>query len=146
MNMCRCIDKCGIQAHDLGMPKPGFSHLSKSVEDYLKVIWLNSRAGAVATSTVAAALGVSDASVSGMLGKLSELALVRYTRYHGAALTPSGERAARCASAQRSSSAAERVHNACSLRAVCADFAACQQDFRHRMATECCLVRRVSGS
>lgn len=94
MNMCRCIDKCGIQAHDLGMPKPGFSHLSKSVEDYLKVIWLNSPAGAVATGTVAAALGVSDASVSGMLGKLSKLGLVRYTRYHGAQLTASGKRAA----------------------------------------------------
>lgn len=76
------------------MPKFRSSHLSQSVEDYLKIIWLNTREGLVTTSTVAASLGVSDASVSGMLGKLSVLELVSYTRYHGAQLTASGERAA----------------------------------------------------
>lgn len=68
--------------------------LSQSVEDYLKVIWLNTREGPAATSTVAASLGVSDASVSSMLAKLTDLGLVSYTRYHGAQLTPSGEQAA----------------------------------------------------
>ena len=94
MNMCRYVDKRPYPTHDLGMPKHGFSQLSQSVEDYLKIIWLNTREGPVATSTVAAALGVSDASVSGMLGKLSEQGLVRYTPYHGAQLTEGGERAA----------------------------------------------------
>ncbi len=69
-------------------------HLSQSVEDYLKVIWLNTREGPAATSTVAASLGVSDASVSSMLAKLTDLGLVSYTRYHGAQLTESGEQAA----------------------------------------------------
>lgn len=76
------------------MPKSLVSQLSKSIEDYLKVIWLNTREGSVATSTIAASLGVSDASVSGMLGKLSDLGLVSHTRYHGAQLTASGEQAA----------------------------------------------------
>lgn len=76
------------------MPKLKSSRPSKSVEDYLKAIWLNSRDGPVATGTVAVSLGVSDASVSGMLGKLDDQGLVRYTRYHGAQLTASGERAA----------------------------------------------------
>lgn len=76
------------------MPKLRSSRPSKSVEDYLKAIWLNSPDGPVATGTVAVSLGVSDASVSGMLGKLSDLGLVSHTRYHGAQLTASGEQAA----------------------------------------------------
>lgn len=76
------------------MPKCELGHLSKSVEDYLKAIWLGAQNGPVATRTIAATLGVSDASVSGMLVKLSELELVSYTRYHGATLTPAGERQA----------------------------------------------------
>lgn len=70
------------------------SQLSKSIEDYLKVIWLNTREGPVTTGVVATSLGVSDASVSAMLVKLNDLELVSYTRYYGAQLTPSGERAA----------------------------------------------------
>ena len=76
------------------MPKLLSSRLSKSTEDYLKAIWLSTRDGPVATGTVASALGVADASVSEMLGKLSEQGLVRYTPYHGAQLTEGGERAA----------------------------------------------------
>lgn len=76
------------------MPNPKASQLSKSIEDYLKVIWLAGQDGPVATSAIAAALEVSDASVSGMLAKLSELKLVSYTRYHGAQLTPDGIRQA----------------------------------------------------
>ena len=76
------------------MPKPGTSHLSKSIEDYLKIIWGEAQGGPVATRGIADALGVSDASVSGMLAKLSDLGLVNHTRYHGAELTPAGERQA----------------------------------------------------
>lgn len=83
-----------IRVHDLGVPKNISSHLSKSVEDYLKVIWQGTRDGPVSTGAIAAALGVSDASVSGMLGKLNDLTLVNYTRYHGALLTLQGERQA----------------------------------------------------
>ena len=76
------------------MPKLSPSRLSKSAEDYLKTIWLSTRDGPVATGTVASALGVTDASVSERLGKLSEQGLVRYTPYHGAQLTEGAERAA----------------------------------------------------
>ena len=94
MNMCRYVDKRASRAHDLGVPKLLFSRLSKSTEDYLKAIWLSTRDGPVATGTVASTLGVADASVSEMLGKLSEQGLVHYTPYHGAHLTEGGERAA----------------------------------------------------
>lgn len=76
------------------MPKLRSSYASKSVEDCLKAVWLNSPDGPVATGTVAVSLGISDASVSDMLGKLDDQELVRYTRYHGAQLTASGERVA----------------------------------------------------
>ncbi len=76
------------------MPKSKPGLLSKSIEDYLKTIWLSAQDGPVATSVIAVALGVSDASVSGMLAKLSELELVRHTRYHGTLLTPAGEQQA----------------------------------------------------
>lgn len=76
------------------MPKPGCSSLSRSVENGLKTIWLNDHEGPVATSKVAAALGVSNASVSGMLVKLTELGSVNHTRYRGAKLIPRGEQAA----------------------------------------------------
>jgi DtxR family Mn-dependent transcriptional regulator len=79
------------EAHDLGMSNLKPSQISKSIEDYLKIIWLAGQNGPVATSTIAAALRVSDASVSGMLAKLSELRLVSYTRYHGAQLTLDGK-------------------------------------------------------
>lgn len=76
------------------MPNSKSSLLSKSIEDYLKAIWLIAQDGSVATSVIAATLDVSNASVSGMLVKLSELGLVRHTRYHGALLTPAGNQQA----------------------------------------------------
>jgi DtxR family Mn-dependent transcriptional regulator len=76
------------------VPNTGIRHLSKSVEDYLKAIWLNARDGPVSNSTVAMSLGVSRSSVTGMLSKLSDLGLVSYKRYHGAQLTPGGEKQA----------------------------------------------------
>lgn len=64
--------------------------LSASVGDYLKAIWLLGHPEAATTKAIAAQLGVSPASVSGMLGKLHDLGLVRYARYHGACLTDAG--------------------------------------------------------
>lgn len=73
------------------MPNFKTDRLSKSIEDYLKTIWLWSQEGSVTTGNVAAALGVTDASVSNMLCKLGDLGLVCYTPYHGAQLTQAGE-------------------------------------------------------
>ena len=59
------------------------------MEDYLKTIYeLGERA--VKTQEVARALGVSAASVTGMLKKLGELKLVDYAPYRGVSLTPAG--------------------------------------------------------
>ncbi len=66
-----------------------------AVEDYLKAIYKASRGeGAASTSAVADALGVSPASVSGMLRRLSDRGLVEYERYYGARLTGDGRAAA----------------------------------------------------
>ncbi|HSM37027.1 MAG TPA: metal-dependent transcriptional regulator [Longimicrobiales bacterium] len=67
-----------------------------AVEDYLKAIYKASRGegDAASTSAVADALGVSAASVSGMLRRLSERGLVSYERYYGARLTEAGRTAA----------------------------------------------------
>lgn len=69
---------------------------SPAVEDYLKAIYKASRVDgdAASTSAVADALGVSAASVSGMLRRLSERGLVSYERYYGARLTEAGRTAA----------------------------------------------------
>ncbi|MGA9533798.1 MAG: metal-dependent transcriptional regulator [Anaerolineales bacterium] len=73
--------------------------LSSSVEDYLKTIYELYEATAgerVTTSALAETLGVSSASVTGMLKKLSdvELQLVDYQRYQGVRLTDAGEKIA----------------------------------------------------
>ena len=61
--------------------------LGEAVEDYLKAIWKLERRGRVTTSALAAELGVSPASVTGMLKKLAALRLVAHERYRGATLT-----------------------------------------------------------
>lgn len=73
--------------------------LSASVEDYLKAI--HDLHGAdperrVSTSALAAELGISSASVTGMLKKLhvAEPQLVDYKRYGGVKLTAAGEKIA----------------------------------------------------
>lgn len=72
------------------MPKP-----SPQMQDYLKTIYLlEGQPGGASTSAIAQALGVRPASATGMLKKLSELKLVRYTPYHGTHLTRRGERIA----------------------------------------------------
>ncbi len=69
--------------------------LSQSVEDYLKIIYkLQKDAGKVTTSAVAENANVSAASVTSMLGKLTDMKLVVHTPYREVKLTPSGEKIA----------------------------------------------------
>jgi DtxR family Mn-dependent transcriptional regulator len=68
--------------------------LSESAQDYLKAIWKLGRGGRATTSAIADELAVSPASATGMLKRLASLGLVEHERYHGAALTPAGERVA----------------------------------------------------
>ena len=70
--------------------------LSSSVGDYLKTIWLlsNNGGGAVGTGEIARELGVTAPSVTGMLGKMHGLGLVRYQPYRGAELTSEGQQEA----------------------------------------------------
>lgn len=73
----------------------GMLRLSESVQDYLKAIFeLHQESERVTTNALAARLGVSAASVTGMLRRLAELKLVEYEPYQGAALTLSGKRIA----------------------------------------------------
>lgn len=67
----------------------------ESVENYLKNIYkLQVGSGRVSTSSLAARLGISDASVSDMVRKLSEQGLVVHEPYRGVQLTESGRRIA----------------------------------------------------
>lgn len=68
--------------------------LSSSVGDYLKTIWQLARDGSAATGDIARELGVTAPSVTGMLGRMSGLGLIRYQPYRGAELTPEGRREA----------------------------------------------------
>ncbi len=68
--------------------------LSHQAEDYLKAIYALSRTGRATTQVLAERLGLSAASVTGMLKKLGELGLVEHTPYQGAVLSKSGERVA----------------------------------------------------
>jgi DtxR family Mn-dependent transcriptional regulator len=68
--------------------------VSESAQDYLKAIWKLQARGEATTSALAAELGVSPASATAMLKKLDRLGLVQHEPYHGAQLTPAGERVA----------------------------------------------------
>src|SRR5947209_7991928 len=69
--------------------------LTRSVEDYLKVIYhLSSQGGFAATSDIAAMLEVAPPSVSGMVKRLSETGLIEHVPYRGVQLTQQGRRAA----------------------------------------------------
>jgi DtxR family Mn-dependent transcriptional regulator len=75
------------------MPEP----LTPSIEDYLKAIYdLAGPSGRAGTNQIAEHLGVTAASVSGMIKKMAELepSLVDYQKHHGVSLTLAGERAA----------------------------------------------------
>lgn len=69
--------------------------LSRSVEDYLKVIYhLSSEGGFATTSDIASMLAVAPPSVSGMVKRLSEAGLIEHVPYRGVQLTHQGRRAA----------------------------------------------------
>jgi DtxR family Mn-dependent transcriptional regulator len=69
--------------------------LTRSQQDYLKALYaLEPQGGPVATSRLAARLGVSAPSVTAMLGKLARTKLVDYEPRGGARLSPSGRRQA----------------------------------------------------
>ena len=69
--------------------------LTRSVEDYLKVIYhLSSQGGFATTSDIAAMLMVAPPSVSGMVKRLSETGLIEHVPYRGVQLTNQGRRAA----------------------------------------------------
>lgn len=69
---------------------------SKALEDYLKIIYkleeIRPEASdkGVSTSSIAARLSISQASVSNMLKKLADKSLIRYEPYYGVALTEEG--------------------------------------------------------
>lgn len=66
------------------------------VEDYLEVVYdLITRKGYARPSDIAEHLGVSTASVTGMLQRLSGMGLIVYERYRGLTLTPKGEQLAK---------------------------------------------------
>src|SRR5579872_5801543 len=70
--------------------------VSASVQDYAKAVYaLEARAGApVSTNDLAARLGVTPGSVSGMLRKLADLGMVEHEPYRGVRLTEHGRRVA----------------------------------------------------
>lgn len=70
--------------------------VSPHVQDYAKAVYaLEARQGAaVSTTDLAARLGVTPGSVSGMVRKLSELGLVEHEPYRGVRLTDRGRRVA----------------------------------------------------
>ncbi len=64
-------------------------------EDYIKAIFKLQRAGEkVTTSALAAELELADASITGMIKKLSHEGLIHYERYQGVELTGRGKRMA----------------------------------------------------
>ncbi len=68
---------------------------TQAVEDYLKAIYDLGRSGeAVTTSALAERLGVTSASVTGMVKKLAEMHLVTHEPYRGVVLAEAGRRIA----------------------------------------------------
>ena len=69
---------------------------SAAVEDYAKAIYALEHRGdaAVTTTALAERLGVTPASASGMVRRLSELGLVAHEPYRGVVLTDAGRRVA----------------------------------------------------
>ena len=68
---------------------------SEAVQDYVKQIYLlQALSGKATTTELAERMGVSAASATAMVKKLAEMGLVEHRRYHGAQLTPAGERIA----------------------------------------------------
>jgi DtxR family Mn-dependent transcriptional regulator len=77
--------------------RPGRRSLgAEAIEDYAKGIYALSleRKGPVANGELAERLGVTPATATSMLKRLSDLGLVDYVPYKGATLTPGGEKVA----------------------------------------------------
>ncbi len=71
------------------------SRITPAIEDYLKAIYmLQQQGGVVTTSMLGDQRGFKPGSVTGMIKKLAEMALVQHTPYQGVQLTPQGERIA----------------------------------------------------
>lgn len=71
------------------------AHLSRSVEDYLKVIYgLTEQGESASTSAIADLLEVQPASVSGMVKRLAESGLAEHAPYRGVRLTSTGRQEA----------------------------------------------------
>lgn len=69
--------------------------LSPSTEDYLKAVYeAEFRDASASTGAIAEVLGVSRASVSGMLRRLAGSGLLEHVRYRSVQLTPAGRRGA----------------------------------------------------
>lgn len=69
--------------------------LSRSVEDYLKAVYVLTEEGeAASTSGLAARLGLSPAAVTGMVKKLTEAGHLEHVPYRGVRLTAGGRRTA----------------------------------------------------
>jgi len=68
---------------------------TQAVEDYLKAVYeLQREQGTVATTALAARLGVTPASATGMIKKLAAMKLVTYEPYQGVRLTRAGRKIA----------------------------------------------------
>jgi len=68
---------------------------TQAVEDYLKIIFeIQRERGKVATTALAERLGVTPASVTGMIKRLAEMRLIAYERYQGVTLTETGRKIA----------------------------------------------------
>ncbi len=73
------------------MPHHTHSHFAESIEEYLETVYRLEREGpGVTTSGLAACLGISRASVSGMLKKLAEDGYLDYRARGEARLTQKG--------------------------------------------------------
>ncbi|MFQ5649957.1 MAG: metal-dependent transcriptional regulator [bacterium] len=69
--------------------------ITQAIQDYLKVIYkLGRDDNPVNTNAIADRMEVSQASVTGMVKKLSELKLIRYKPYYGVELTQAGRKIA----------------------------------------------------
>lgn len=68
--------------------------LSQAVQDYLKTIYHLQKDGPVSTTDLANELKLSSASVTGMLKRLDQLALVNYNSYKGVTLSDLGNKTA----------------------------------------------------
>ncbi len=67
--------------------------LSQAIQDYLKAIYnLQKDNDTVSTTAIARELGISGASVTGMLKRLSTMRLVKYHSYKGVKLSKSGRK------------------------------------------------------